>query len=56
MKWSAMHFVEYLSAVDTALETVHGSASDMGELESISMAHQENVPPEKIAQRLRTTA
>ncbi len=54
MKWSAIHFVEYLSAVDAALETDYGSASEMGELESISMAHQENTPPELIARRLRT--
>ncbi len=53
MNWSNVHFIEYLNAVDTALETDYGSASDMGELESISMAHQENTPPEKIAHRLR---
>jgi hypothetical protein len=53
MNWSKMHFIEYLQAVDDSLATVYGSGSDMGELESISMAHQENVPPETIARRLR---
>lgn len=53
MKWSQMHFVEYLEAVDTALAKAYGSASDMAELESISMAHQEDTPPETIASRLR---
>ena len=54
MNWSDTHFIEYLNAVDTALETEYGSASEMGELETISMAHQENTPPEQIARRLRT--
>ncbi|WP_372797230.1 hypothetical protein [Pontiella sp.] len=54
MNWSTIHFIEYLSAVDAALETDYGSASEMDELESISMAHQENTPPEHIARRLRT--
>lgn len=54
MNWSNIHFIEYLNAVDTALETGYGSASAMGELETISMAHQENTPPEQIACRLRT--
>jgi len=53
MNWSEIHFIEYLSAVDAALETTYGAASELDELESISMAHQENVPPEKIAVRLR---
>ncbi len=53
MNWSDFHFIEYLNAVDAALETGYGAASDLGELETISMAHQENVPPEKIALRLR---
>jgi len=54
MKWSDIHFIEYLNAVDAALQTTYGAASDLGELESISMAHQENVPPDTIALRLRT--
>ena len=54
MNWSEIHFIEYLNAVDTALETGYGSASEMGELETISMAHQENTPPEQTARRLRT--
>ncbi|MBN2786305.1 MAG: hypothetical protein JXR25_15905 [Pontiellaceae bacterium] len=53
MNWSEIHFIEYLNAVDAALETSYGSASDLGELETISMAHQENTPPEQIARRLR---
>jgi hypothetical protein len=55
MNWSKMHFIEYLKAVDDSLSSVDGSGSDMGELESISMAHQENVPPETIARRLRVS-
>ena len=54
MNWSDTHFIEYLNAVDAALETGYGSASEMGELETISMAHQANTPPEQIARRLRT--
>jgi hypothetical protein len=54
MNWSAVHFIEYLNAVDAALETGYGSGSDLGELETISMAHQENTPPEQIARLLRT--
>jgi len=54
MNWSDTHFIEYLNAVDAALEAAYGSASEMGELETISMAHQENTPPEHIARRLRT--
>lgn len=53
MNWSKIHFIEYLTAVDTALEVDYGSASDLDELESISMAHQANTPPEQIAKRLR---
>lgn len=53
MNWSGMHFVEYLNAVDTALEKSYGSASGLAELETISMAHQENTAPEAIAERLR---
>ena len=55
MNWSDTHFIEYLNAVDTALETGYGSASELDELETISMAHQANTPPEKIAHRLRTS-
>ena len=54
MNWSDIHFIEYLNAVDAALETDYGSASEMGELETISMAHQENMPPEQTARRIRT--
>ena len=53
MNWSNLHYIEYLNAVDTALESAYGSASDIDELESLSMAHQENTPPATIAQRLR---
>ena len=53
MNWSGMHFVEYLNVVDAALEKSYGSASEMAELETISMAHQENMAPEQIVQRLR---
>lgn len=56
MNWSNKHFVEYLNTVDAALEKVDGNASSMDELETISMAHQENVPPEDVARRLRPTA
>jgi hypothetical protein len=56
MNWSNIHFIEYLNAVDIALETDYGSASEMGELETISMAHQENTPPEQVARRLRKPA
>jgi hypothetical protein len=56
MNWSQMHFVEYLKAVDAALEKTYGSASDMAELEPISMAHQEDTPPESIARRLRKSS
>jgi hypothetical protein len=56
MSWSQMHFVEYLEAVDAALEKACGAASDMAELETISMAHQENTPPDAIAQRLRNSS
>ena len=54
MNWSAIHFIEYLNAVDAALETGYGSASEMGELETISLAHRENTPPEQIARHLRS--
>jgi hypothetical protein len=56
MNWSQIHFVEYLKAVDTALEKAYGSASDMAELESISMAHQEDMSPEATAHRLRKSS
>jgi hypothetical protein len=56
MNWSTIHFVEYLKAVDAALETDYGAASEMSELETISMAHQENTTPEQIARRLRSPA
>ena len=56
MNWSKMHFVAYLKAVDAALEKAYGSASDMAELEPISMAHQENTPPEATAHRLRKSS
>ena len=56
MNWSTVHFVEYLKAVDAALEKTYGSASELSELESISMAHQENTEPQAIADRLRKQA
>jgi hypothetical protein len=56
MNWSQMHFVEYLKAVDAVLEKACGSASNMDELEAISMAHQENTPPDAIAHRLRKSS
>jgi hypothetical protein len=53
MNWSEIPFIEYLKAVDDTLEAFYGNASDQDEFEAIAVAHQQNVPPETIALRLR---
>jgi len=53
MSWSEASFIQYLKAVDDTLEAFYGQASDQDELETIADAHQQNVPPETTALRLR---
>ena len=55
MNWSEQPFIAYLKALDDTLEAFYGAASDQDELESIKQAHEENVPPETIALRLRAS-
>lgn len=54
MIWSEQPFIAYLKAVDDTLEAFYGTASDQDELEFIKQAHEENVPPETAALRLRS--
>jgi hypothetical protein len=53
MNWSEVPFIEYLKAVDDTLEAFYGSGSDQDEFEQIKQAHEQNIPPETIALRLR---
>lgn len=46
-------FIEYLNAVDETLEAYYGVKSDQDELEFIKQAHEENVPPDTAALRLK---
>ncbi len=53
MNWSEAPFIEYLKAVDDTLEAFYGKPSDQDEFNAIADAHQQNIPPETIALRLR---
>lgn len=46
-------FIEYLNAVDETLEAYYGIVSDQDELEFIKQSHEENVPPDTTALRLK---
>ncbi len=53
MIWSEVPFIEYLKAVDDTLDAFYGKTSDPEEFEAIADAHQQNIPPETCALRLR---
>jgi hypothetical protein len=53
MNWSSQTFIRYLNAVDETLEAYYGVLSDQDDLEFIKQAHEENVPPDTAALRLR---
>lgn len=53
MNWSEQPFIAYLKAVDDTLDAFYGKASDQDEFEAIAEAHQQNIPPETEALRLR---
>ena len=53
MNWSEISFIEYLKAVDDTLEAFYGCTSDPVEFEAVADAHQQNIPPETTALRLR---
>ena len=46
-------FIPYLNAVDETLEAFYGVMSDLDELEFIKQAHEDNVPPDTTALRLK---
>lgn len=53
MNWSEQSFITYLKAVDDTLDAFYGKTSDADEFMVIADAHQQNVPPETAALRLR---
>jgi hypothetical protein len=53
MNWSDQTFIRYLSAVDDTLEAYYGVLSDQDDLKFIKQAHEDNVPPDTAALRLR---
>ena len=53
MNWSEQTFISYLKAVDDTLEAFYGTASDQDEFEQIKQAHEQSIPPETMALRLR---
>jgi len=54
MNWSEVPFIQYLKAVDDTLDAFYGQASGAEEFEAVAEAHQQNIPPETVALRLRT--
>lgn len=53
MNWPEVPFIEYLKAVDDMLEAFYGKTTEPDEFEALADAHQQNIPPETIALRLR---
>jgi len=54
MNWSEVPFIQYLKAVADTLDAFYGQASGAEEFEAVAEAHQQNIPPETVALRLRT--